>query len=369
MARLVVKAKCQRRRVNLKKVLQKNYNMLMMLCQLAARTMCFLLMQWAYTIHCVRPNDTVHFVLSEGDGCSFALPLSASVMDLHRKATNISKVSSLFEVQFRGETIANSHSDPFKTINEIPSIRSAIQDLESIWGTGYRIPIKLRRPIPSEYDWTVYASLIRMFDGSDPNMYIRSWYQFIMHCVKSWSCLVQDICDKFAKLFYCRDGVLISITLQRQRIVGLLDLSVVPQTVTRLELERNLFTKVIGLDQLSGKELSYFDIRNNPLALNLDHLISSSNASKVDNPLKVLRVNLFQISHSLIGKRVHRTDGHKQLAGFYENVSEAATRWIAQTTLDRMIIGRRVKKSWFVERRNNESISSKCPPLFRVGFV
>lgn len=56
-------------------------------------------------------------------------------------------------------------------------------------------PIKAPRSTPSDHDTTVYASLARMFGGHPSNVRTMEWYQFVMHCLQTESCLIQDISD------------------------------------------------------------------------------------------------------------------------------------------------------------------------------
>lgn len=315
-------------------------------------------------------DNTIDFVVADGRGCAFSIPLSASLVDLHRTATEICNVSSAFGIQFMGKIIANSQSNPSKTINDIPNLRSMIEELNAIWGpkSGYRIPFRLRRPIPSEYDWAFYFSLLRMFPNPSPEMHNISWFRFIKYCVDSRSCLVQDICDIFKKSFYCdrKTNTLISMTMQRHRIHGEMDLTATPPSVRRIETERNQMTAINGIGNLCGKELAFLDIRDSPLELDLNQLISESHGCN-DNPLRVLRVSLFQISRCLIGRRGEKNDrGRPQ---FCDEVYQAAEQWIQLTALDCLIVGRQLGKSRYIQRRKDGAESSKPPPIFRLKDI
>lgn len=295
--------------------------------------------------------ETIPFVVANRGECSFSIPSTASVVDLHRTVVETCNVSPAVEVQLLGETIAHSQSDPNQRIADISSIPSIVREMQTIWGRGYRIPIKLRRPLASSDDWAVYSSLCHMFNGSELSVYSKPWYHFARYCLASHSCLIQDICDRFEKSFHCVKGQLITINLLGQRVVGYLDLTVIPQTVKKILMQRNHFTEIIGLDQLAGNEVRILDLRGNPVEIDLN-LLTPSDVS--NHSLKVLRFNLNQVSRSLVGKYCH--ENYKGDIGFCEEVYQAIMRWMGSTALDLVVVGRQHPKR--IRRQTSQTLLS-----------
>ena len=130
-----------------------------------------------------------------------------------------------------------------------------------------------------------------------------------------------------------------TIVLRRQQIKGHLELSFTPRTVRKVHLKGNVLTKINGLDRLAGKWLMWLDIRGNSSEIDL-RLIEASPQDPNDNPLKVLRVNLCQISRSLLGKQYEFTDA------FTDRVHQATSRWIDISVLDLIVIGHRAKNRY-----------------------
>lgn len=286
-------------------------------------------------------NQMIHFVVANRSGCTFSLHSTTSAADLYKSAKECCNITSIIEIQLLGETIANWRSDHNLTLNQIPSLKSLMEELEQLWGPGYRIPIHLHRPIPSEKDWITYASMIQMFGPfgqSHSNLLEKDWYRFILKCLGSRSCLVQDLCEHFNKIFYCDNGEMIMLNLQGQHLNGSIDISKIPESVEKLLFERNSFFTIKGLNQLGGTKLRYLDIRGNPAEINLNDLSVSSAGSK-GNPLKLLRVSLRQISQCTVGVQFTvKSGGGSRMID--ELVYAATKQWIKTSTLDVIVIGR-----------------------------
>ena len=50
----------------------------------------------------------------------------------------------------------------------------------------------------SDHDLADYLSWAQMFGGPDTNIYEFEWHQFILTCVVSPSCSIQDLCKRFS---------------------------------------------------------------------------------------------------------------------------------------------------------------------------
>ena len=297
--------------------------------------------------------ESIHFVVVNINcsGSAVALPPDASVTKLYSALAESCHISFPFELQMFGETIVSSRSLTNQSLEGIPSIASTTKDMNEIWGPGFRIPLRLYRLSASDQDLAVYASLARMFGGSNTNIRKFGWYQFIMYCLESRSCLETCICNRFGELFVCREGKLTTIKLRGQHIRGHLDLSATPRTVRNINLKGNELSYVHGLDGLAGKELLWLEIRGNPkVEIDLKQLRS------VESPLKVLRVNLRQISRGLIGKKCRYTFGGGH--SYYDEVHDAATRWIQTSTLDLLGTGSR-SRCHYITREINRTYEMK----------
>lgn len=296
-------------------------------------------------------NQTIYFVVANRGrrrgGCSFRLPTTASVVDLYQSARNACNVSGSAEVQLLGQTIANLRSSRSQIIDEIPIMRSLMNDLSLIWGPGYRVPIQLHRRVSSDKDWIIYASLFQMFGQSHSNVLERDWYRFVLKCMQSRSCLIEDLCDRFHKLFYCDEDGIAMLSFVAQQLNGSIDLSKIPRSVKKVLLQRNIFSVITGLNHLSGTQLRYLDIRGNPAQIDLKDLSLSYNDSMV-NPLKLLRVNLRQISRCTVGIEFTIKGGSRVID---ELVQAAVKQWIQTSTLDVLVIGRNHPKYIYREGR------------------
>lgn len=288
-------------------------------------------------------NETIHFVVANHGGVSFPLLATASVMALHKSVKDICKVNSSIEIQVLGQTIPNQRSNRNQSINNIPILRSFMDDMKVIWGPGYRIPIHVHQSITSEKDMIAYASLSRMFGQSHnysrSNVIEEDWYRFVLECLKSRSCLIQDLCERFNKLFFCDKNGLVIINLQGQHLSGSIDISKIPRSVQKVLLERNSFRNISGLDHLSGTALRYLDVRGNPLQIDLRQL-SISSAGSVHNPLKMLRLNLQQVNRYAMG--LHFTDNADGLEArlMDQLIYSRLYQWIKTSVLEVIVIGR-----------------------------
>ena len=280
------------------------FNLLKMTFHTICQVCCILLL----SEHTVDGLDTtrksINFVISNRNECAVTLSPDASVFGLHGAISQSYNVSFPFELQLFGETIVSSRLLTNQLLREIPSIAAINNDLVDIWGSGFRIPLKLI-PIALEHDMAVYASLAQMFGGPDSNIHEFEWHQFVLHCLESRACELKMFCARFEKLFICEDDTIKLMTLEAQKIKGHLDLSAIPWTVRKIKLKRNSLTKIIGLDQLAGKELTCLDIRQNPLEIDLNLLQSASQMTE-SSPLKIIQVKICQISRCLVGKQCSR---------------------------------------------------------------
>ena len=146
--------------------------------------------------------------------------------------------------------------------------------------------------------------------------------------------------DKFYN-FHCEEGKLILISLAGRRITGSLDLVHLPSSVQKVLVERNLLTNILGIDHLAGKQLTFLDIRNNPVNVDLE-LFDKRSIRSIGNPIKILRVSPFQVSWYLLGKRswIPQTNVFAHQL-FMKEVDQALTNWVSCSTLDSVYLGRR----------------------------
>ena len=127
--------------------------------------------------------------------------------------------------------------------------------------------------------------------------------------------------------------------IQMSAIEGHLDLSAIPQTVKKVLVVRNRLTSISGLDQLSCKDLSFLDIRGNPLQIELDSLLRSSQTTV--SPLKFFQVSANQISRNLVGKEMPKRENWKQESTILRELSQALLRWIESSSLDCIVVGQK----------------------------
>ena len=286
-------------------------------------------------------TDSIKFVVTNrgGSNCSFALDATASVMDLKRSVVDSCTVSSNFDIQLFGETIVSSQTPINEIIAGNTHIMTASHDLYQIWGNGFRIPITMH-PIMAQ-NVNIFESLSKLFGGPRSNVYKHDWYKFILQCLdESPKCTVQDLCDRW-EYFTCDNGALISIKL-RQKLTGHIDLTLLPDSIVSLALARNWFTEIIGLEKLAGKRLQYLDVRGSPLEIDLEPLTKTSWKS-ILNPLTFIRVNVYQISRSLLGigiRQQKHPDNHREREEMNNQVHDAALKWFRSSILDCMTLGR-----------------------------
>ena len=281
--------------------------------------------------------ETIRFVVINHDGRSFALPSSTPTMHLRTTISELCDLTLSFEIQLFGKTIVPPQMSMNQTIAEIPNIISIANDLHQIWGNGFRIPLTVNS---RNEDAAVYYSLTRIFGGLDSNVHDFQWYRFILECVRSASCRIQDLCSRFRAEFHCGDGKLVGIKLH-YRITGNIDLNHLPDTITTLILDNNLFTEIIGLDSLAGKQLRLLDVRGSPLNFDLKPLAKSSSGSFA-NPLRYIRVTPNQVCWSLLGIRLGTgLEDDRMNEAIFIAVRRAAAQWFHSSILTGMTLGRR----------------------------
>ena len=308
---------------------------------------CCILLALTFNVHAAESvwhSDRIQFVPVHANhiGPVVTLGQDASADELHDAIAESCNISFPFELHLTGNIIASSRSLTNQALKGIPSIVSMARDLDEIYGPGFRIPLRMHRLIQSEQDFTVFASLARMFGGSRSNIHEFEWYRLVLRCLQSQSCDSKMICERFKKLFLCEGDTINLMALEAQYIRGHLDLSATPRAVKAINLKKNLLTRITGLNQLAGKQLKFLDIRRNPLEIDLKELQSTPQMTETESsPLKVLRVNYNQISQSLIGK--YQT----KKGTLCEELHQAAIKWIESSTLDAIVIGRRAK---YIER-------------------
>ena len=272
--------------------------------------------------------------------CSFALPPTATLIDLEKEVASVCSLQYPFEIQLFAKPIVSVGLSNTEMIAQNPCIKSAWNTLSDFWNLtiGLRIPLKVQAP--SNPDSAMYLSLLQMFGGLEANALEFEWFQFIQECAQSKSCSVQDLCDRF-KGFSCRDGELNWIGLNgwsAQRLRGTIDLFFLPATVTKLEVMRNMLTEIHGLDRLVGKQLHSLRVVKNPLEIDLNHFVPSD--SSPENPLRFISVGACQISRSLSVIPVTPVDS----PWFGQRVNRAVEEWITTSCLDQICIGS--NKSW-----------------------
>ena len=296
---------------------------------------------WTNPGYGIESVKEINFVIpkSKDEECSIPLPPTATVMDLKKEIAM--KCDFQYPVQIRslGETIVPSRLSWTETIAENPTIQSTWNILADFWNVTscFRIPLKIQAP--SEEDTAVYTSLLQMFGEVGANVHDHEWYQFMQQCNKHNLCSVQDLCDGYYRQFMCGYGQLKSILLDRQRLIGILDVSYVPSTVTRLDASRNHLTMIHGVNRLAGKQLETLVLMKNRLEFNLRPFVRSD-LSK-DNPLRCIVVSATQVARFLLrGNRMQRYDG-KDSIGLGQRISQAADNWINSSILDHVIFGSR----------------------------
>ena len=292
-----------------------------------------------YAMNCSQTLVTIDFVVSSNmnEAHTFELPLTATLVDLQRMVARKCGLQHPFEIQLLGETIVPARHFTNQMICHIPRIESISWMLAEIWNVteGFRIPLKVHRCEPNKDD-VDYVSLLEMFGGSESNIEDFEWYQFIQRCTRTKSCFIQDLCTRFNAHFKCKNGMLTEIKLDHQKMTGIIDLSALPSTVRRLNVERNLLTGIIGLDQLTGKRLRHLKIRKNSnlLEIDLDPLIRSSLSD--DNPLRIVWVMARQISRYL---DIAPGNDAEDIPFLKEKVQQATKRWINLSILERIMMG------------------------------
>lgn len=296
-----------------------------------------ILSQLVHSVDSIQSEEIINFVIfaQNKKSCSFALPATATLVDLKHIVTVKCGIQYPFEIQLLGETLVSSKPSANQMIGENSHIQSTRKMLMEMWNdpVGFQFPIKVKKiqVVPSKKDYEIYFSFFHLFGGPTANADKFEWYRFVRQCVESQSCFVQDLCDRFRRHFICEDGQLTEIRLIHQKLRGIIDLSSLPPTVTKLNVGRNFLTEMIGLDSLSGKRLQVLIIRKNPLEIDLQPLVRS--AVSADNPLRVLWVMASQVS------RYYYPEVQERIRNFASSVHRAAQNWIDSSILDRLLIG------------------------------
>ena len=309
------------------------------------------------------PLKTIRFVVTNYGGCSLAFPSTVPAVDMRAAITELCHLSFPFDIQLFGETIVSSHTPLNQTVAGIAKINSVANDLEEIWGGGFTIPLTVH---PISEDIAVYAELARLCSGLDSNMHEFEWYRFIVQCVHSKSCTVQELCDSFWTKFGCQDGKLTTVKIQ-YRLTGIIDLNFVPSTLNALLVDHNAFSDLIGLDQLSRKQLRLLDVRGSPLDIDLEPLTQSSSRS-AGNPLRYIRASPNQVSWSLIGIRQETFPGYDQFNdAVFLATRQAAIQWFPSSILDGMTLGRRHRLKRVLSNENDTESSLMTKDCDRVA--
>lgn len=309
-----------------------------------------------YSTNDIQSMELIHFVIIKSKlmECCFSLPPTATLIDLRKAVALQSGFQYPFRIQSLGETIVPSQLSYQEMIAENRCIKSSWNILSDVWkGTvGFRIPLKVRAPL--EQDIAVYLSLSQMCGGTYSNVHQFGWYRFIQQCVQSELCLVQDLCDQFKDQFICHDGELKEIrlrSLNKQKLKGEIDLSFLPSTVTKLDVQRNLLTGIYGLDRLAGKRLVDLKVIKNFMEIDLQPLVRSE--SSHDNPIRFICVSAHQIARSLL-------ESEAAFGDFGPRVHRAAENWIKSSILDRLTVITGSKQCLHIERGDRLDGNSDC---------
>lgn len=286
-------------------------------------------------MHVIQSVGAINFeILDDKNGnCQFALPPSATLLDLQTTVSAACGYQHLFDIQLAGETIVPSRctNNYHLKISEHHWIALTWRILSEIWNiaVGFKISLRVHSIRPTREDIQTYFLLCQMFGGPESNAQDFDWYHFIQQCAESQSCLVTDLCDRFDKLFICDGETLTQIILTNQNLRGIVNLSSLPPTVMLLDLEENALSGIFGLNQLGGKQLRSLKIRRNPLKIDLQPLVRSEVSG--NNPFRVLWVMIHQITDSFPETR---RKGNFKRMGY-----RVAQDWINFSILDRIMIG------------------------------
>ena len=162
---------------------------------------------------------------------------------------------------------------------------------------------------------------------------VHEWITYVAECVDSGDCLVIDLCLKYPRFFKCNNqGELVWIYLYKGRLSGHFNLSMIPRTVTYLELSHNKLSSINSQwHALRGKSLRCLDIRRNPyIVLDLNGLMNIHSGDRKMVPLRELVVTSGQIS-SYFGLRP------RDPVGFGETYLKIR-RWMKISLLDCLYI-------------------------------
>ena len=116
----------------------------------------------------IHTPDKINFVVTNREGCTIALPPTATLIDLRNSVAESCNVSFHFELQMVGETIVSTRPSTNQSLGQIPDIVSMAETMHDIWGSGFRIPLRIYPVIASEDDLADYitdASVTELYDA------------------------------------------------------------------------------------------------------------------------------------------------------------------------------------------------------------
>lgn len=289
----------------------------------------------------IQPVETIKFVVTNYDDCSFELMSDGTLRHLHQEMARICNIPMPFDIQssLPSREMIVSPQSPQRMGQKFmkhPAMISMVKTLREFWGKDFLVPLRIRPRRPLQADIATYDALMRMFVGSESNVEDLSWYNLIKRCVESESCEIEYLCRQFYHNFQCSQQKLIIIDLTGHGLKGHIDLAALPPTVEQLRLAGNQLTEIHGLDQLAGKQLRYMGIRTSPCEIDLRPFEKSSPLS-IGNPLRSISVDINQVKSSLVpdGREVsHRKllrAGHEWL----DRESILDTMWIVHHRMQR----------------------------------
>ena len=86
------------------------------------------------------------------------------------------------------------------------------------------------------------AHLLRSLQSG--HQYLENALVFIEDSIQNQSCIIREICYRFRRIFYCNGSRIWMINFKSLHLKGHFDLSTVPSSARRLNLERNDFTSI-----------------------------------------------------------------------------------------------------------------------------
>ena len=173
------------------------------------------------------------------------------------------------------------------------------------------------------YSLGVFESLLRMVSRCGYQPHAPDWLQFVAESDDAANCSVQVLCTNFSRKFNCRGGRLRRINLDKEGLEGHFPLSMVPDSVTELNLARNHLVGIGKWGDLRGKSLRSLDVtRNYNITLNLEGFIGNQGYL----PLERLTVSKGQIREYFGLKGVIGLDPSWQ--SIREWVMQSSLEWI-----------------------------------------